>query len=234
MSTRQAIILSLGMAAASAIFGILFIQARTPWRTVQVVGFATRQFGTDMVKMKLSILRRSEGDDVGRAYEALRENMTLIQGRLEAIGIDGGDITVSPPASMEIYNRDGISDEYNIAQDIYVVTDKVHEVEKLVLAPAEILTKGNMLRNSQLEYFYSGVDELKYELLSAASADARRRAESIAAASGLKVGAIRKARSGVFQITEPYSTEVQSYGVYNTASPDKQIRVTVHVTFELE
>ena len=234
MSTRQAIILSLGMAAASAIFGILFIQARTPERTVQVVGFATRQFGTDMVKMKLNILRRSQGNDVGRAYEALRENMTLIQRRLEAIGIDGGDITVSPPASMEIYNRDGIADQYNIAQDIYVVTDKVQEVEKLVLAPAEFLAKGNLLRNSQLEYFYSGVEELKYELLSAASADARRRAESIAAASGLNVGAIRQARSGVFQITEPYSTEVQSYGVYNTASPDKQIRVTVHVTFELE
>ncbi len=234
MSTRQAIILSLGMVVAAAIFGILFIQAQTPGRTVKVVGFATRQFGTDMVKMKLNILRRSPGSDVGRAYEALRENMSLIQGRLETIGIDEGDITVSPPASMEIYNRDGIADEYNIAQDIYVVTDKVHEVEKLVLAPAEILTKGNLLRNSQLEYFYSGVDKLKYELLSAASADARRRAESIAVASGLKVGAIRQARSGVFQITEPYSTEVQSYGVYNTASPDKQIRVTVHVTFELE
>ena len=41
------------------------------------------------------------------------------------------------------------------------------------------------------------------------------------------------ARAGVFQITEPYSTEVSDYGVHNTSTRVKEITVTVHATFLL-
>jgi hypothetical protein len=38
----------------------------------------------------------------------------------------------------------------------------------------------------------------------------------------------------VFQITEPFSTEVSDFGVHNTATKRKEITVTVHATFEME
>jgi hypothetical protein len=37
----------------------------------------------------------------------------------------------------------------------------------------------------------------------------------------------------VFQITEPYSTEVSGFGVHNTATRQKEITVTVHASFAL-
>jgi hypothetical protein len=56
----------------------------------------------------------------------------------------------------------------------------------------------------------------------------------IAASSGNRITNIESARVGVFQITEPYSTEVSDYGVFNTATKDKDITVTMNVVFRLE
>ena len=42
------------------------------------------------------------------------------------------------------------------------------------------------------------------------------------------------ARAGVFQITEPYSTEVSGMGMYNTSTRRKEITVTVHASFALD
>ncbi|MCL7972923.1 MAG: SIMPL domain-containing protein, partial [marine benthic group bacterium] len=45
------------------------------------------------------------------------------------------------------------------------------------------------------------------------------------------IEAIASARAGVFQITEPFSTDVAAYGIYDTSSRKKEIRVTVHAVF---
>ena len=51
---------------------------------------------------------------------------------------------------------------------------------------------------------------------------------------GHKVGKMTWSQAGVFQIIEPYSTEVESYGMYNTASRKKEIKVTVHATYLIQ
>ncbi|WP_232502671.1 hypothetical protein [Candidatus Cloacimonas acidaminovorans] len=48
------------------------------------------------------------------------------------------------------------------------------------------------------------------------------------------MGKLREARAGVFQITEPYSTEVSDYGIYNTSTRSKSISVTLTAIFKLK
>ena len=98
-----------------------------------------------------------------------------------------------------------------------------------------LLQDGAVLQASQLEYYYSGIAEMKHSLLAKATADARLRAEEIAGASGGgRLGRMRSARAGVFQITEPFSTDVAAYGIHATNTREKEISVTVHATFEME
>jgi hypothetical protein len=85
-----------------------------------------------------------------------------------------------------------------------------------------------------LEYYLSKLSKIKRELLAEATKEARRRAEEIAENSGVEISEIDSARSGVFQITEPYSTEVSDYGIYSTATRLKDMTVTVHVSFTLK
>lgn len=234
MNGRSAWIIALGLTLAALVFGLLFKSARSGDRTVRVVGSADKMFDTDILKWTLELGRQSSGVEVSAEYAALRTDLAEVSRRLAEIGVSESDIVLTPPVSYPTFRNDGQVVGYQISQTVNVVTRQVEAVEKLALNPEGALCAGTVLRSSQLQYFYSGVEELKRELLGDAALDARRRAESIASSSNLKVGSIREARAGVFQITEPYSTEVQDYGIHNTSSKKKQVRVTVHAAFELE
>ena len=132
-----------------------------------------------------------------------------------------------------MYGPDGVRD-YQVNQSLFLVSDDLTSVERLALDPAGLLGEGVLLQSSQLEYFYSGLAAVKRSLLARATEDARMRAEEIASATNESIGGIVSARAGVFQITEPYSTETAGYGVYNTSSREKQIRVTLHAVFRLD
>ena len=64
-------------------------------------------------------------------------------------------------------------------------------------------------------------------------ANAKKRAESIAKASGNKIGRIRSARMGVFQITPVNSYDVSDWGMNDTSSLEKKVNAVVNVEFAI-
>ena len=80
-------------------------------------------------------------------------------------------------------------------------------------------------------YLYSGIEGLKLDLLAKATENAKLRAKTLAEAGGAKLGSIMSASQGVFQITQPLSTEVASYGMYDTSTVEKDVRCVVNVQF---
>jgi len=164
-------------------------------------------------------------------YQMLRRDLDTLIAGLKNKGINENEITIQSPTSQQQWNRDGQVSGYTIRQNLFIVTSNLDAVEKLARNPDFIYDKGIVLESSYLEYNYTKVGNLKKELLAEASKDARDRALEIARSSGVKLGKISSARQGVFQITEPNSTEVSDYGIYSTATKQKDITVTVTVTF---
>lgn len=234
MKGGASLILSIGLVAAAAIFGIFFLKARVPEHKIQVVGSARKQFDTDIVKWRLTVSRNAGLTNIAESYTLLSEDIGRLTAELAAIGIESGGIEIQPISTNPVYNpQTGAVTGYTANQSLVIISQKIQEVESLALNPGGLVSKGIILQFSALEYFSTKVDELKRELLSAASEDARMRAEEIAKSTGSRVGTITEARAGVFQITEPYSTEVSDFGIYNTTSRRKEIKVTVHATFNL-
>ena len=66
-----------------------------------------------------------------------------------------------------------------------------------------------------------------------ATADARERAERIAASGGGQVSALRSAKMGVVQINPLHSTATSWEGNNDTSAVDKTITATVTATFAL-
>jgi hypothetical protein len=98
-----------------------------------------------------------------------------------------------------------------------------------------LLEKGIELNSSRPSYYYSRLNELKIDLLSKASTDAKQRAESIAKNSDASLGSIRKANMGVFQITGKNSNEDYSYGgAFNTSSKEKTASITLKVEYQVK
>jgi len=56
--------------------------------------------------------------------------------------------------------------------------------------------------SSSTEYFFTGLDEIKPEMIREATQDARRSAQQFAEDSGASVGGIRTARQGYFSIND--------------------------------
>ncbi len=231
--TTEALIVGVCLMAAATIFGMFFYGSRSRRETISVVGAATGRFESDVVKWRIGISKPATAGTITQAYSLLNNELVVVESKLKAVGIDSSEITVQPVNTMPIYRPKGEM-EYNLIQSIIVISRNIPTIARLALNPGKLVSKGLILQSSSLEYYFSRLAEIKQKLLSEATADAAKRAEAIADNAGVKIGDLMSAREGVFQITEPYSTEVSSYGVYNTATRKKDITVTVHCVFELK
>lgn len=234
MKSVESLTIGVCMIASALVFGIFFYNARIVDNTVKVVGSAGKQFGTDKVKWQLRISRNVTVYTLAEGYSQLKKDVDLIVAQLKASGIDPKSISMQALNTNPVYSGTGTISNYTLQQALYVISDSVATVEKIALNPEAIASKGIIIEFSRLEYFYSKVDEIKRELLGDAAKDAKLRAEEIAKSSGKKVGLLKNAQAGVFQITEPYSNEVSGYGMYDTSTKDKEIKVTVRAEFELK
>jgi uncharacterized protein len=232
MRVKEALLLGTSLILAAAIFGVFHYESRLQDETISVVGSATQSAGSDLIKWRITVSRRVALDELKRGYTLIDEDREAIVTELTSRGIPAEDITSQPISTLTQYDNNGQLTGYELQQGLYVVSREISKIEALALNPRAFFEKGLVVQFS-LEYYLANLAVLKRELLAAATQDARRRAEEIAQNSGAELGEIDSARSGVFQITEPYSTEVSDYGIYSTATRLKDITVTVHVSFAL-
>lgn len=235
MAIRAALVLGVAGILAAAIFGLFFRSTRVTRDTVQVTGAATERFESDVVKWSITITRQVAPDGVTDGYDALRDDRGQVFRSLSEAGIPEEAMNVQPVTANPRWDQFGSQVGFSLDQGLTVIAENGgQQLEAIALDPGPLLESGVVLQFSRLEYFYSGIDELKHKLLSQATGDARRRAEEIAGGSDLAIDKIVSARAGVFQITEPFSTEVSDYGVHSTSTRAKEITVTVHATFSVD
>jgi hypothetical protein len=95
----------------------------------------------------------------------------------------------------------------------------------------ELVRQGIELLSQPPEFLYTKLEELRLAMLASATADARKRAETLATESGSRLGRLLSARQGVFQITPAHSTEVTDYGRNDTTSRRESIEAVVTVRY---
>ncbi len=239
-NSKVVLIISIALVISSLILGVFFYQAQKETNTLKVVGLASEEFTADRVKWNITIEEEISGDNLKKGYLKLQDSTNKLQAVLKEIGIKGENINRKPVNVYKEYdyvNENGINNRvfkgYKLKQDFYVISDKVDQIEELNFDPIKLLDKGVIIQNSNLQYFYSNIDQLKKDIISEAMVNAKERANRILDNTDLSLGKTLSIKSGVFQITEPYSTNVSSGGVYNTSTKDKEIRVTVHAVFEI-
>jgi hypothetical protein len=223
-------ILALGLVLAGVAGGAFFYAAQAPRGEVRVVGAATIPFESDRVKWTLTLMRRVPTTDPLSGYGLLKTDLDRLRTALLGIGLAERDLVIQPVNMEPWFAERGEIGSYMARQTVSVISDRVETIEGLARDPGGVLGQGAVLQGSQLEYFYSGLTELKRSLLAAATEDAEARAREIA---GEGLGALMDAQAGVFQIREPYSNEVQGYGMYSTSTRAKEITVTVRATYEM-
>ncbi len=232
INNKSAIILSLGLIISALILGCFFTSARSQ-QSVRVVGQSVKNITSDIAKWNININKNTSIAGKNEGPLMIQNELAKIKKYLVSNGIKEQDILVEPVNSYANYGNNGING-YSFNQRIEARSNDIALIEKLAL-DTETMAKENIyLENSNIEYFISNLADIKAEMLALATTDAKARANEIAKSSGNKVCSLLSARSGVFQIRKPLSTDVADYGIYNTSTKEKEIVVTVTATFKVK
>lgn len=233
MKNSWAFILGISIIIAFSIFGWCFVQSREVQQTVKVVGYGTREFDSNIVKWSVSLSERVSLNGIREGYITMAEKLEEFQKLWEQTAIQSSEFKVFPINVNREYGQNGHIG-YTLDQRVYIVSNEIEKVENLAIDPKLFVQSGLTFDNSTMEFYSSEIEEIKKQLLGDATKNAFERAEEIVSPTKMKVNKLISARAGVFQITEPYSTEVAGYGIHNTSSPKKNIKVTVSAEFTLK
>lgn len=231
--SRHLAVLGISFVIGLTILGSFLVQSKQTEKTLRVVGYATKPFESDLVKWNLTVQKAAGIDGVSAATNSLYSDVKAFKAFLLEKGIAEKDIDIQPIITNPVNDNYGNLLSYNVTQNVYVVSTDLKTIEEMSINPDFFTSRGMMLQYSNLGYYYTKLPELKKTLLSEATKDAVARMVEITTAAKSKPGKLKTARAGVFQITEPYSTEVSDYGQYSTATKNKHISVTLTAEFSL-
>src|SRR5215208_5267293 len=207
-------------------------------QTITVTGSARKRIKSDLVIWRAGV--SYQADQPQGAYKSLTDGISRIKQYLKSKGVTEDQMTVSSISSMTLHGKDNEGNEtseitgYSLRQEIQVRSGDVDRVEKIAREATELINQGILLESGSPEYYYTKIADLKIEMLAAAAADAKVRAEQVAKSTGSSIGSVRQARMGVMQITAADSNEVSDAGINDTSSLDKDITAVVNVSFSVD
>jgi hypothetical protein len=239
----QIIILGLCIAFATIVStvilskGLLKIKKFTG-EVIQVTGSAEKKIISDYIVWKAEFSRRAP--ELKTAYTMLQNDLKKVKGYLASKGIKDEELTISPVETKILYKKNEKGHDTNeieaylLSQGIEVKSHDVKKVDHVSRQSTELINQDIQFISEPPQYFYTKLAQLKVEMLAQATENAKQRAISMASSTGNKIGAIRSARMGVFQITPPTSTDVSWYGENDTSSLEKKVMAVVSATFAIE
>jgi len=203
-----------------------------------VTGSAKRAITSDYLLWRLSV--SSQQPSAQDAYRDLIRQTERIRAYLKEKQVPEDAITTNAIETMAIPEVTANGQEtgqilaYRLTQRFEIRSGDVARYTELSRQVTELIEEGISLVSEPPQYLYTQLDQLRVEMVAAATKDARARAEAIASSTGSRVGRVRDAKTGVFQITSRNSTDVSDSGIYDTSSLDKDITAVVSVTFGIE
>ena len=216
-------LLALGLAIRS---GLVAFSNRT--HTVDLRGLAERDVPANKVTWPL--VYKLVGNDLPDLYEQSNLTNERITQFLKANGIESGEIGYNAPKLEDLqanrYGSEPIPFRYRVTNVMTVVSDNVALVDSLIKRQGELLKDGIALTvdyNNQTIYEYTGLNDIKPEMIAEATENARMAAQKFADDSNSKIGTIVKANQGQFSIEDrdPYTPNI------------KHIRVVTYLTYSI-
>lgn len=228
--------LAIGMIVAS----LLLAQAvrDTRLQTISVKGVAERPVTSDKAVWDLVVQAQSK--TLPEAYAKLQKDVEKVRAYLIANQIDEKSIELQAIQKANIMQmtpqgrETSVIDAYRLYQAVRMESSDVATIQKLQLQVHSLLAEGIDMTSNSPHYSYSKLESLKVEMLSEATKNAMQRASEMASNTGNDIGGIRNARQGVFQITNPSSTDVSDYGYSDVLSIDKRVRAIVSIDFSVK
>lgn len=207
-------------------------------QTIRVKGFAEKAIRSDLAVWTGTY--GAQSPDIVAAYERLTSDREKVLAFLRQAGVQDSMLDLKPVTTITQYGRDENGyqtneiEGYRLLQTVEVTTTDIDLATRISKESSSLIQQGIGFESNPPSYNYTQLEDLKLSLLEAAAADAQNRAKALGEKTGAKVGALRSASQGVFQITAPNVTEVSDYGYSDTSTIDKAVKAVVTMEFAIE
>ncbi len=238
----SAIIFGIAIIVSSIFLGKSYVDRKKIDGTIQVTGLGKVNFSSDLIVWEGRF--GEENWDLQQAYIALKKEKEIIENYLVDKGVDAKNIVFSAVNTNQKVKTNYSSsgkymgeefDGYELNQSIKIESNDVEKIESISREITELLNNGVQFYSENPRYYYTQLADLKIEMISKATEDARIRAEKIAEFSGGQLGDLVSAKMGIFQITGQNSKEDYSWGgTFNTSSKEKTASITMKLVYKAD
>ena len=238
----NAIILSVALLLTALIFSKTFINRNKATKSISVTGLGKKDFVADLIVWSGSFTQKSMS--LKEAYANLDKDRENIQKYLLSKGLRSENIIFSAVEINKIFDDvyDGsgkkirsVFEGYSLKQTVQIESREVDKIENISRQVSELINSGVEFYSEKPEYYYTQLGQLKIEMIAEATKDAATRAQKIAENAGGKVGSLKSASQGIFQIVAQNSNEDYSWGgSFNTSSKKKTATITMKLEYEID
>jgi hypothetical protein len=228
-----ALILGLGLAAAGFLVGRGFERGRSVDRYVTVKGLAEKLVKADLAVWPVRIT--ATGNDLGQVQTKIDTDLGTVtrflsQHGIEAEAIQPQRVEVTDLLAQPYRPQNAGDNRFIVAQTVIVRTGQIDRVAELNRATGELVKQGVVLADTGgPSYLFTKLNDVKPEMLAAATRNAREAAAQFAADSGSEIAEIRRASQGLFEIL----ARDPAPGLPEQNQVDKKIRVVSTVEYRL-
>ncbi|WP_319542973.1 SIMPL domain-containing protein [uncultured Pseudodesulfovibrio sp.] len=221
-------VIALGIVAGCWVLGNALVDFKAMDRYVTVKGLAEREVPADLAMWPISY---SAGANTLPELDAeLARSRTAIMLFLKEQGLGDAEVMTTAPRVQD--NQPMMGDRqpaqrYRAEAVLTVRSKDIATVKKGMATAGELVSRGVMLIQNyefQPTFTYTGLNDIKPDMIAEATRDARKAAKQFAEDSGSSVGNIRRATQGYFSLQDRdrYTPEI------------KRIRVVTTVDYFLE
>ena len=237
-----ALIISFGI---SALFiGRSLQRFKAEDRSVSVKGFAEREVKADLAVW--IIQTRIANNDLMEGSKAIEEAKNKViafmlqnQIKQEEIIVEG--ILVTDKKAQQYDNfQPGNSFRYLITRNFQIRSNNVDLLQKVSRMTGELLQVGIFLSNSDygnpLQFYFTKLNEIKPEMITEATQNARKAAQQFANENDSKLGSLKKANQGLFTIVDRTASLSGGEGGYASGTNDlfKKVRVVISAEYSID
>jgi len=223
---KAAAVLGILLAVGLLLGGMQMKRAVVAWkqadRFVSVKGLAERDVKADLVLWPLSY--SVSANSLDQLHGLMHEAESKIRAFLVRHGFDAKDITSNIPQISDLWTYGGENkpqERYRAEAVVLLRTSQVDQVKDVMTKTDELIKEGILLSHSwehRPQFIFTGLNEIKPEMIAEATRSARDAATQFAQDSGSRVGKIRSAQQGYFSIedVDKYTPDVKRVRVVTT------------------
>lgn len=174
-------------------------------RYVSVKGLAEMEVKADKVTWPMTYMVLT--NDMSTIYGEVKATNEKVAAFLKSKGLSEEEISFGAPEVADLkadrYNNERADYRYHVTNVITVTSRQVDLVRSLINEQGELLRQGVVLSNDyryNVEYAYTGLNDIKPQMIEEATHNARATAEKFAKDSDSSLGGIRRASQGQFSI----------------------------------